>query len=103
MRRSEILDKIRKSIPYKDIKEDEDFISITLDRYRRHDHGGGEDGDDCLEDYKIDQDFETGQKTYKFELDKVNQILKESGLESNAKFELSEKGYFRIVINLKLK
>lgn len=76
------------------------FHYFTLDRFRRHDHGGGEDGDDWLSEHEINQDYEEGEKKHFYQLDKTNKILKENGFKSNALFNLGEKGHFSIVFDL---
>ena len=72
-----------------------------LDRYRRHDHGGGDDGDDWLSDEDIDDDYQMGEKKFSPVLTRVNEALKTHGFEPNAYFELGEKGHFSINFDLK--
>lgn len=74
--------------------------SFDLDRYRRHDHGGGEDGDDWLDDHEIEADFRLGESTYKDYLKDFNKKLKRAGYEPNASFYLGEKGHFSIEFSL---
>tara|TARA_R110000868_G_C10973188_1_gene771450 strand:+ start:2567 stop:6298 length:3732 start_codon:yes stop_codon:yes gene_type:complete len=74
---------------------------IEIDRYRRHDHGGGEDGDDWMDDSEIDKDYKRGVKEHKSKLDAVNKELKKRGFEPNATFDLGEKGHFAINVNLR--
>lgn len=74
---------------------DNDY-ELELDRYRRHDHGGGDDGDDWLPDHEIDEDYDKGVKTYGHKLKQVNDILEKNGYEPNANFDLGEKGHFRL-------
>lgn len=103
MKNQEIFEKIKKSIFFNQANEEDDSLSLVLDRYRRHDHGGGDDGDDWLDDYEINEDFNKGKKAHQSKLDTVNKILTQNGFYPNAEFELSEKGQFSIEINLKPK
>lgn len=80
--------------------ENDNWFLKELDRYRRHDHGGGPDGDDWLDYHEIDQDFQEGSKKYKRRLDDANKTLKKFGFIPNAEFNLGEKGHFYIEINL---
>lgn len=99
----EIFSKIKQAIRYDEIHEDGDSLSLTIDRYRRHDHGGGEDGDGWLDDHEIDNDFRQGEKEHQSKINRVNQILEENGYNPSAQFELGEKGHFSIEVNLEKK
>lgn len=96
-----IIQKIKNSIRYEESREDEDSLSLEIDRYRRHDHGGGDDGDDWLDDHEIDMDFQQGVKEHGHKLAKVKAILEEDGYLPLAEFELGEKGHFSIEITFK--
>jgi hypothetical protein len=72
---------------------------LTIDRYRRHDHGGGEDGDDWLPDHEVEADFAKGKKEHGRQLETVNELLKKHGFKPNATFDLGEKGHFAIVFD----
>jgi hypothetical protein len=80
--------------------DDTNLYSKDLARYRRHDHGGGADGDGWLDEDEIDRDFERGKEEFSGELIYVNQALESAGFEPNAYFELGEKGHFSIEISL---
>lgn len=82
--------------------EDSNSYSKDIDRFRRHDHGGGEDGDDWLDDSEIEEDWDRGVEKHQSKLDRVNQILKDNGYKPNAEFDLGEKGHFSINFNLEL-
>jgi len=79
------------------------FGMVELDRFRRHDHGGGEDGDDWLDDHEIGIDFQEGVKKHGSKLERFNAALKDAGYEPNAEFELGEKGHFSINFRIKPK
>lgn len=85
---------------YERVDQDSNSFYKDLDRYRRHDHGGGDDGDEWLDDHEIDDDYQRGAKKYKHELDNANQILTKHGFLPNAQFDLGEKGHFSINIYL---
>lgn len=103
MNKEKIIEQIKQSIKYDEFFHDEDRVSVTIDRYRRHDHGGGDDGDDWLDDHEIDNDFRQGEREHQSKLNRVNGILEENGYQPNAEFELGEKGHFSIEINLEKK
>lgn len=103
-----IIQEIKRSLRRDRFADMDDFPSafgdtyyFNIDRFRRHDHGGGEDGDDWLPDHEIDADFNEGKHKHKHQIDLVNKMLKEAGYEPNAQFDLGEKGHFDIVIQLK--
>lgn len=75
-----------------------DGYTKELDRYRRQDHGGGDDGDEWLDDDECANDFNEGKTKYQHQLDAVNEELKKAGFKPNARFELGEKGHFSIEI-----
>lgn len=79
---------------FKDFDGNPHAYSLELDRYRRHDHGGGEDGDDWLPCHEIDRDFNQGVRTYQKVLDRVNTALAPFGV--SGEFDLGEKGHFTI-------
>lgn len=97
------IENIKQKIRYEECHEDDNGVqlSLVIDRYRRHDHGGGENGDDWLEDHEISEDFNEGKKTHQRKLDHVNEILEEHGFKPNANFSLGEKGHFSIEIYFK--
>ena len=99
----EVTTKIKQAIRYDEINESEAQLSLTIDRYRRHDHGGGDDGDDWLDDHEIDKDFNRGKEAHSSKLARVNQILEENKFIPNAEFELGEKGHFSIEIDFQVK
>ena len=92
-----IVDKIKQSLRYDEFHEDGDSISIVIDRYRRHDHGGGDDGDDWLDDHEIDADFRQGVSEHKHKLSQVNEMLKENGYKPTANFDLGEKDELSVI------
>lgn len=98
MNTESLITKLKNSITHLQFFHRDNSVSLKLDRYRRHDHGGGSDGESNLPDHKIDEDFETGRKKYQDRLDAVNVILKKEGFAPNAEFYLSEKGNFSIEI-----
>lgn len=98
MSKENVISKVKRQIRYDEFHHDEESLSITVDRYRRHDHGGGEDGDDWLDDHEIDEDFRQGKKEHQSKLAQVNEILEEEGFKPNAEFELGEKGHFSIEV-----
>lgn len=96
----DVYEEIKSKINYVECREDFDDNSATfeLDRFSRHDHGGGEDGNDWLDDDAIEEDRQKGIKKHQSKLDAVNTILKKAGFKPNAEFELGEKGHFSIEI-----
>lgn len=87
---------------YKQHEDSPNFFTKNLARYRRHDHGGGEDGDGWLSSEEINEDFNYGKKRFQQNLDNANKTLKKHGFLPNAYFDLGEKGHFDIVIELTL-
>lgn len=75
-------------------------ISVELDRFRRHDHGGGPDGDGWLEDHKIEQDYSEGVKKHKSSAEKATSALTDLGITSSVEFYLGEKGHFYLRIEI---
>lgn len=78
----------------------DNWYLLELDRYRRHDHGGGPDGDDWLDDHEIRKDYDMGAKKYKSKLDSTNAELSKNGFLPNADFYHSDKGNFGIQFDL---
>ena len=76
----------------------EDALSMRIDKFRRHDHGGGPDREDWLPEHEVDKDYQAGEEKHKDKINAVNKILEEEGYEPNAEFYLSEKGNFSIQI-----
>jgi hypothetical protein len=76
---------------------------FEIDRYRRHDHGGGEDGDDWLDDEEIQADYDMGVRKHKDKLKEFNKMLSRAGFKPNAEFDLGEKGHFSISFRLEKK
>lgn len=74
---------------------------FNIDRFRRHDHGGGDDGDGWLPHHEIEKDFREGKTKHRLQLDLVNKMLEDAGYEPDAYFELGEKGHFSILFQLK--
>lgn len=77
---------------------DDDIIVFSVDRGPRIDHGGGEDGDEWLDDY---QQAELSDKFKEKHLDKINRIsrfLEENEVGGSVYWEYQEKGDCQIVI-----
>lgn len=85
---------------YFDDRYGQKSISIEIDRFRRHDHGGGRDGDDWLDGEEINKDFELGAKKHKGKLDQVKAKLKEMKVDGKVEFNLGEKGHFSIDVDI---
>lgn len=99
MTKEELIQEIKRSISYKEFDNQGDYLFIILDRFRRHDHGGGPDGDDWLEDHEIEHDFDEGFKKHRGKLEKVRSIIESSGIKADAEFDLGEKGHFSLIVN----
>lgn len=74
-----------------------------IDRYRRHDHGGGENGDDWLDDSQIQEDRDQAHKDHGRKLKELNKHLSSLGYEPNAYFDLGEKGHLSTHFHLRRK
>lgn len=94
----ETINEIKGSIKHSEVNGDEIQTGFVVDRYRRHDHGGGSDGDDHLSDHEKDKDFQRGVDSHQSKLNKVKSILSKNGFKPNASFELGEKGHFSIEV-----
>jgi len=95
------------SNPSRSIRWDGNSGSIELDRYRRHDHGGGESGDEWLDDRQIQEDFDQGVSEHGRKLKEFNKALSRAGYAPNAEFDLGEKGHekghFSIIFDIQKK
>lgn len=74
-------------------------IELGLDRYRRHDHGGGENGDGWLDSSEIESDQREGAETYGKLKQRVEASLKEKGIDADVNFNLGEKGHFSLAVS----
>lgn len=95
------ISEIKQSIKYSECNEDDNEVQVAfvIDRYHRHDHGGGEDGDEWLDSSEINEDYRQGASTHQSKLTKVNSILSKNGFKPSARFDLGEKGHFSIDIH----
>lgn len=97
--KEQFLQEVKSAFPYKSFNQlDANTVSIELDRFRRHDHGGGSDGDGWLDDYEIQKDFEEGKRKHQHKLDKVLGLIEGHQINAQAEFYLGEKGHFSIEI-----
>lgn len=77
---------------------DGDTAELELDRYRRHDHGGGSNGDDWLPDHEVERDRAEGMKTYGYLEKEIKAKLNKAGYDGDVDFDLGEKGHFRVMV-----
>lgn len=75
-------------------------LSIDIDRYSRHDHGGP-DGDGWMGTSEINREYEAGVKQHKGKLDKVKARLEDMGIDADVDFSLGEKGHFTLDVRFK--
>lgn len=75
-------------------------ISIEIDRYDRHDHGGGPDGDDWMDSGQIRDQEERAEKAYGGRVATCDAILKEYGFQETTSIDIGEKGHVSIEISL---
>lgn len=76
------------------------YYSKEIDRYSRHDHGGGRNGDGWMDPEDIKDEYKMGEKKHKAKLDRVNAVLSKNGFKPTAKFDLGEKGHFSLEFKL---
>lgn len=81
------------------------FTIGALDRGPRVDHGGGDDGDDWLEDYQVDELLEEYKKSNQNKIDKITSLIqsKLEGFFLRNEFEYGEKGHLTMYVYAKLK
>lgn len=69
------------------------FVAFNVDRGPRQDHGGGEDGDEWLEDYEVE---ELEEEYYELRIKAVNRMkahFVKKGFKVDIDFEYGEKGH----------
>lgn len=93
-----VIDTVKRCIPGKRVEDYDDMIVVELDRYRRHDHGGGPDGDDWLPSHEVDKDYQRGFTKYGHYKDKIAKQLANVHIDADIGFELGEKGHFEMYI-----
>ncbi|MCP4914646.1 MAG: hypothetical protein GY909_16135 [Oligoflexia bacterium] len=95
---------MEKEVNLKEQKNGSYFLEVyPVDRGPRTDHGGGEDGDEWLDDYQLeslhDEYFSKNQR-------KVNKIkdiiLNETGVEIEVLMDYGEKGHISLYSNFKI-
>lgn len=75
-------------------------MGIQVDRYSRHDHGGGDDGDDWLPDHEIQREHDAGVRQHQSKLELVKAALNKLGVDHDVDFDLGEKGHFNLEITI---
>lgn len=80
---------------------EDSHLSFGLDRYRRHDHGGGSTGDGWLPDHEIEKDRQKGRDQHGHHVKAVNKVLEKHGYHPNASLALGEKGHLSLEVPLK--
>lgn len=90
-----------------------DGLNITfsvgpVDRGPRTDHGGGEDGDDWMDDYQLQEVEEEYYNKNKSKLEKLKSLLKEEFSEyesefSDPKIDYGEKGHIMLEVYVTIK
>jgi len=98
------LDILESELPRGDGVIDEKDKSVELrdfDRGPRTDHGGGEDGDDWLDDYQLEELEEEYYNKHKSSIKSAeNRIKKEVKLKfRNLQFDYGEKGHLTVYVN----
>jgi len=78
------------------------YIQIgAIDRGPRTDHGGGDDGDDWMDDCQLDDLREEYTKKNQRSIDRVKEIVKEmTGIEAKVSIDYGEKGHCMLDIEV---
>lgn len=74
------------------------FGTNDIARYERHDHGGGPDGDEWMDDHQIEEQYERANKQFGGQLKAINDTLKKNKINAQATIDIGEKGHVRINI-----
>ena len=80
---------------------DLDMLMIEVDRGPRVDHGGGDDGDEWLDDNQQEELEDRYKEKHKSKISSLESALKELKIEGQVSFDYGEKGHCTIYVQWK--
>jgi hypothetical protein len=83
--------------------DDDHTLMAEVDRGPRTDHGGGDDGDEWMDDHQLESVENEYEEKHKSKITRAETALEKAGIEASVQFDYGEKGHCTIYVMIQKK
>jgi hypothetical protein len=98
MKTEQLAEKIYKLTGLRFQVEGDNALRMEVDRGPRIDHGGGEDGDDWLDDHEVDELSDRYKEKHITKIERVKDTVTKLKVDCSVEFYYGEKGHCSIFV-----